>query len=141
MGKTSSIFNGEGIQMGEKKCFQTEKAAVTGGPYSQAVILGDLIYISGQVAMDPVTNKTRPGTIEEESELALENIRIILREAGSSLERVLKITVFLADMEEYGRFNEVYKRYFQKDRPARTCIQAGGLPMGFRVEIDAIAVL
>ena len=127
--------------MGEKKCFQTEKAAVTGGPYSQAVIHGDLIYISGQVAVDPVTNKTKSGTIEEESELALENIRIILEEAGSSLDRVLKITVYLANIEEYDRFNQVYKRYFQKDRAARTCIQAGRLPMGFRVEIDAIAAL
>jgi 2-iminobutanoate/2-iminopropanoate deaminase len=127
--------------MSEKKCFQTEKAAVTGGPYSQAVIHGDLIYISGQVAVDPVTNEARPGTIEEESALALENIRIILEEAGTSLDRALKLTVYLAEIGEYGRFNEVYKRYFQKDRPARTCIQAGGLPMGFRVEIDAIAAL
>jgi 2-iminobutanoate/2-iminopropanoate deaminase len=127
--------------MGEKKCFQTEKAAVTGGPYSQAVIHGDLIYVSGQVAVDPVTNEARPGTIEEESESALENIRIILQEAGSSLDRALKITVFLAEIDEFGRFNEVYKRYFQKDRPVRTCIQAGALPMGFRVEIDAIAAI
>jgi 2-iminobutanoate/2-iminopropanoate deaminase len=131
----------EDTYMGEKRVFQTEKAAVTGGPYSQAVIHRDLIYISGQVAVDPVTNKTKPGTIEEESELALENIRIILEEAGSSLDRVLKITVYLANIEEYGLFNEVYKRCFQKDRAARTCIQAGGLPMGFRVEIDAIAAL
>jgi 2-iminobutanoate/2-iminopropanoate deaminase len=127
--------------MGEKKCFQTEQAAVTGGPYSQAVIHGNLIYVSGQVAVDPVSNEARPGTIEEESAMALENIRIILEEAGSSLGRALKITVYLADMEEYGRFNDVYKRYFQEDRPARTCTQAGGLPMGFRVEIDAVAAL
>ena len=127
--------------MAEKKCFKTDKAAVTGGPYSQAVIHEGLIYISGQVAVDPVTNEVRPGTIEEESAVALENIRIILEDAGSSLDRALRVTVYLAGIEEYGRFNEVYKRYFRKDLPARTCIQAGGLPMGFRVEIDVIAAL
>jgi 2-iminobutanoate/2-iminopropanoate deaminase len=128
-------------QMGEKKCFKTDKAAVTGGPYSQAVIHGGLIYVSGQVAVDPVTNEASPGTIEEESAVALENIRIILEGAGSSLDKALRVTVYLAEMEEYGRFNEVYKRYFRKDLPARTCIQTGGLPMGFRVEIDVIAAL
>jgi 2-iminobutanoate/2-iminopropanoate deaminase len=130
---------GEETQMGEKNCFKTDKAAVTGGPYSQAIIHQGLIYVSGQGPLDPQTNTVKLGTIEEESELTLKNLRIILEEAGSSLDRVLKITVFLLDMEEYGRFNEVYKRYFQKDLPARTCIQAGGLPMGFRVEVDAIA--
>ena len=127
--------------MGEKKIFQTDKAAVTGGPYSQAVIHNGLIYISGQVAFDPENNQVRLGTIEEESELALENIRIILEEAGSSLDKVLKVTVYLLDVEEFGRFNDVYKKYFTKDLPARTSIQAGKLPFGIRVEIDAIAYI
>lgn len=131
----------EGTQMGGKKVFQTDKAAVTGGPYSQAIIHQGLIYVSGQGSVDPETNMVKLGTIEEESELVLENLRIILEEAGSTLDKVLKITAFLLDMEEFGRFNEVYKRYFQKDLPARTCIQAGSLPMGFRVEIDAVAAL
>ena len=127
--------------MGERKAFQTDKAAVTGGPYSQAIIHQGLIYVSGQGPVDPETNKLKLGTIEEEAELTLENLRIILEEAGSSLDRVLKVTVFLIDMEEFGRFNEVYRRYFQKDLPARTCIQAAKLPGAFRVEIDAIAAL
>ena len=127
--------------MGEKKIFQTDKAAVTGGPYSQAVIHNGLIYISGQVAFDPKTNQVRLGTIEEESELALENIRIILEEAGSSLDKVLKVTVYLLDVEEFGRFNDVYKKYFTKDLPARTSIQAGKLPLGIRVEVDAVAYI
>ena len=127
--------------MGERKAFQTDKAAVTGGPYSQAIIHQGLIYVSGQGPVDPETNKLKSGTIEEEAELTLENLRIILEEAGSSLDRVLKVTVFLIDMEEFGRFNEVYRRYFKKDLPARTCIQAGKLPGAFRVEIDAIAAL
>jgi len=127
--------------MGEKKAFQTDKAAITGGPYSQAIIHNDLIYLSGQGAIDPETNELTLGTIEEESELALKNIRIILEEAGSSLDKVLQVIVYLLDIKEYGRFNEVYKRYFQADPPARTCIQAGKLPFGVRVEINAIAYI
>jgi len=127
--------------MGERKAFQTDKAAVTGGPYSQAIIHEGLIYVSGQGPADPETNELKLGTIEEEAELTLENLRIILEEAGSSLDRVLKVTAFLLDMEEFARFNEVYRKYFQKDLPARTCIQAAKLPGAFRVEIDAIAAL
>jgi len=127
--------------MGEKKAFQTDKAAVLGGPYSQAIIHNGLIYISGQGAIDLQTNQVLLGTIEEESELALENIRIIVEEAGSSLNNVLQVRVYLLDMKEYSRFNEVYKKYFQADPPARTCIQAGKLPFGIRVEIDAIAYI
>ena len=127
--------------MGEKKAFQTDKAAITGGPYSQAIIHNNLIYLSGQGAIDPETNELMLGTIEEEAELTLENIRIILEEAGSSLDKVLQVIVFLLDIKEYGRFNEIYKKYFQADPPARTCIQAGKLPFGVRVEINAIAYI
>ena len=125
--------------MEKKKVFQTDKAAVTGGPYSQAVIHNDIIYVAGQGAVDPRTNEIKLGTIEEEAELGLENLRIILEEAGSSLDKVLTITVYLLDIEEYARFNEVYKKYFKKNRPARTCIQAGSLPFNTRVEITATA--
>ena len=125
--------------MGQKKAFQTDKAAVTGGPYSQAIIHNDLIYLSGQGPVDPQTNQVFSGTIEEEAEVTLENIRIILEEAGSSLNKVLQVTAYLLTMKEYNRFNEVYKRYFKVDPPARTCVQAGRLPFGIRVEIDAIA--
>ena len=127
--------------MAEKRTFQTDKAAVTGGPYSQAVVHNDLIYVSGQGAIDPQTNEVRLGTIEEESELVMENIRIILEEAGSSLANVLKVNVYLLQMKEYGRFNEIYKKCFQTDLPARSCIQAGKLPFGIRVEIDVIAYI
>lgn len=133
-------FNLEG-KMGEKRCFQTEKAAVTGGPYSQAIIHNGLIYTAGQGAVDPITNEIMLGTVEEEAELALTNLRIILEEAGSSLDKILKINVYLLEMEEYGRFNEVYRKYFNHDPPARTCIQAGKLPFETRVEVEAIAYL
>jgi 2-iminobutanoate/2-iminopropanoate deaminase len=122
-----------------KQTFMTDKAAVTGGPYSQAIIHNGLIYLSGQGAVDPVTNELRLGTIEEEAELALTNVKIILEEAGSSLENVLRVMVYLLKMDEYGRFNEVYRRYFPENPPARTCIQAAELPFGTRVEIDLIA--
>jgi 2-iminobutanoate/2-iminopropanoate deaminase len=127
--------------MGEKKAFQTDKAAITGGPYSQAIIHKGLIYISGQGPIDPKTNKVFLGTIEEEAEVTLENIRIILEEAGSSLDKVLQVTAYLLTMKEYNRFNEIYKRYFTADPPARTCVQAGKLPFGIRVEVDAIAYI
>jgi 2-iminobutanoate/2-iminopropanoate deaminase len=125
--------------MEEKKVFQTDKAAVTGGPYSQAIIHNGVIYVSGQGAVDPQTNEIKLGSVEEEAELALENLRIILQEAGSSLAKILTVTVYLLDIEEYARFNEVYKKYFKENRPARTCIQAGSLPFNTRVEITATA--
>ena len=127
--------------MEEKKVFQTDKAAVTGGPYSQAIIHKGVIYVSGQGAADPQTNEIKLGSVEEEAELALENLRIILQEAGSSLAKVLTVTVYLLDIQEYGRFNEVYKKYFRENRPARTCIQAGRLPFKTRVEITATAYI
>ena len=127
--------------MGEKKAFQTDKAAVTGGPYSQAIIHNGLIYVSGQGPINPQTNQIVLGTIEEEAEMTLENIRTVLEEAGSSLDKVLQVTAYLLNMKEYNRFNEVYKRYFKIDPPARTCVQAGKLPFGIRVEVDAIAYI
>jgi 2-iminobutanoate/2-iminopropanoate deaminase len=123
----------------EKRVFQTEKAAVTGGPYSQAIIHNGIIYVAGQGAVDPQTNEIKLGKVEEEAGLALENLRIILEEAGSSLDKVLTVTVYLLEIEEYACFNEVYKKYFKENRPARTCIQAGNLPFGTRVEITATA--
>jgi len=127
--------------MEERKVFQTDKAAVTGGPYSQAIIHNGIIYVAGQGAMDPQTNEIKLGTVEEEAEMALENLRIILEEAGSSLDKVLTITVYLLDIKEYIRFNEIYREYFKENRPARTCIQAGSLPFNTRVEVTATAYL
>ena len=127
--------------MGEKEAFHTDKAAVTGGPYSQAIVHNNLIYLSGQGPVDPKTNQVLLGTIEEEAEVTLENIRIILEEADSSLSKVLQVTAYLANMREYGRFNDVYRRYFPEDPPARSCIQAARLPFDIRVEIDAIAYI
>jgi len=127
--------------MAEKKVLETDKAAIPGGPYSQAIIYNGIIYLSGQGPIDPQTNQVVHGTIEQETELCMENIRIILEEAGSSLSKVLQITAYLVNMREYGRFNEVYRRYFPEEPPARTCIQAARLPFDIRVEISAIACI
>jgi len=127
--------------MEEKKAFQTDKAAVTGGPYSQAIIYNGIIYVSGMGAVDPETNELKLGTVEEEAELAMTNVRIILEEAGSSLDKLLSVTVYLKDMADYARFNEIYKGFFTKDLPTRTCIQAGDLPFGTSVEVTGTAYL
>ena len=127
--------------MAEKKALETDKAAIPGGPYCQAIIYNGIIYLSGQGPIDPQTNQVVHGTIEQETELSMENIRIILEEAGSSLSKVLQITAYLLNMREYGRFNEVYRRYFPEEPPARTCIQAARLPFDIRVEISAIACI
>ena len=127
--------------MAEKLAIQTDEAAVLGGPYPQAVIHHGLVYLSGQGAVDPRTNRVTLGTIEEETEMTLENIRIILEKCGSSMGKILQMTIYLLKMKEYGRFNEVYEQHFQGLLPARTCVQAAGLPFGLRVEIDAIAHL
>ena len=127
--------------MAEKKALETNKAAIPGGPYSQAIIYNGIIYLSGQGPIDSQTNQVVHGTIEQETELSMENIRIILEESGSSLSKVLQINAYLLSIREYGRFNEVYKRYFPKEPPARTCIQAARLPFDIRVEISAIAFI
>jgi len=127
--------------MTEKRKFHTDKAAVTGGPYSQAIIHNGINYGSGQGAMDPATNEISLGSIEHETRLSMENLRIILEEAGSSLEKILTITAYLLDMEDYPGFNEVYKSCFEGDLPARTCIRAAELPFDTRVEVTATAYI
>jgi len=124
-----------------KKTFYTEKAPKPKGPYSQAVIHNGLLYLSGQIPIDPATGQLVRGTIEEETEAVLENMRILSEEAGAELGHVIKVTCYLADMEDFARFNEVYKKYFPESPPARTTIQAGKLPLDVQVEIDAIVAL
>ena len=124
--------------MGEKYAVQTDKAAELGGPYSQAIVHNGFIYVSGQGSVDPITNRVKAGTIENETRLALENIKSIMNEAGSSLDNILQVRVFLTEIREYGRFNDVYREYFKDPMPARTCLQVKNLPFGLRVEIDAV---
>ncbi len=119
----------------------TQEAPAPVGPYSQAVLHDGVVYVAGQVALDPQTGRPRGETIEEQTELALSNLAAILREAGSCVGKLLRVTVYVADISEFARFNAVYERFLGDARPARSTVQAGALPLGLRVEIDAIAAL
>jgi len=129
------------ITVSRKKIFYTDKAPAPKGPYSQAVIHNGLLYLSGQVPVDPACGMLVCGTIEEETGAVLDNIRIIAEEAGAGLADVIKVTCYLADMNDFPRFNDVYRKYFPENPPARTTIQAGRLPLDVQVEIDAIIAL
>ena len=127
--------------MPKRNIILTSRAPQPRGPYSQAVIHNNILYISGQGAVDPVTNELINGTIEQETIRTLESIKAIIMEAGGKLENVLKITCYLANMDDFSAFNNAYKDYFIKEPPARTTIQAGRLPAGMKIEMDAIVAL
>ena len=110
------------------------------GPYSQAIRVGDLIWVSGQIALDPKSGSITSGGIEEQTRQALANLAAILREAGSSFDRVVKTTVFLTNLEEFEGMNRVYAQTFSPPYPARVCVEVSRLPRGSRVEVDAIAL-
>lgn len=114
--------------------------AVAGLPFSSAVRVGDVIYLSGQIGNRIGTREVVPGGIGAETRQTLENIRTVLEAAGSSLDRVFKCTVFLADIGEYSAMNEVYASFFPKDPPARSTVAGSGLALGARVEIECMAV-
>jgi len=109
------------------------------GPYSQAILAGGLVFVSGQLGINPATG-TMPPTVEEQAELALDNLKAVLEASGSSLDRVVKTTVLLADMKDFARVNGVYARYFSEPFPARAAYQVAGLPLGGLVEIEATAL-
>jgi 2-iminobutanoate/2-iminopropanoate deaminase len=117
----------------------TRRAPEPVGPYSQAVVHEGLVWVAGQVALDPTSGRPRGETIEEQAELALANVAAILDAAGSSVAKLLRVTVYLADISEFPRFNAVYERFLAGARPARSTLQAGALPLGLRVEVDAVA--
>ncbi len=123
-----------------REIITTEAAPQAIGPYSQAVSLGDLIFTSGQIPTDPETGVFVEGGIAEQTEQVLRNLSEVLRAAGTSLEGVVKTTVYLADMNDFVAMNEVYGRYFSNEPPARSTVEAARLPRDARVEIDAIAV-
>ncbi len=109
------------------------------GPYSQGVAAGGFLFLSGQIPMDPKTGELVEGGIEVQTEQVLKNLMAVLKEAKMSAENVVKTTVFLADLKDFAKMNEVYARYLGKEPPARSTIQAAGLPRGVKVEIDVIA--
>ena len=120
----------------------TEKAPKAVGPYSQAVMVNNLIYTSGQLPIDPKTGKFAEGGIKEQTKQSLTNVMEILKKAGSSNSKVLKTTVFLSDINNFAEMNKVYETFFEKGSyPARSAIEVAALPMGALVEIEAVATL
>ena len=123
-----------------KEIISTEKGPKAIGPYSQAVRANGFVFISGQGALDPASGALVEGGITEQTARALENLKGIVEAAGSSLDLAVKLTVFLKDMNDFAAMNEVYARYFPKNRPARTTVEVARLPRDLRVEIDLIAL-
>ena len=125
----------------DPQAVKTDKAPLPRGPYNQAVRVGDTIYVAGQIPIDPTTNQVVEGGIEVQTRCVLDNVAAILEAAGSSLDRVVKTTIFLLDVGEFAQMNAVYAEYFTGITPARSTVQVAALPgAGVRLMIDAIAV-
>ncbi len=116
----------------------TEKAPAAVGPYSQAVVSGGMVYTSGQIAINPATNTIEAVTIQEQTEQIMQNLKAVLEASGSSFEKAVKTTCFLADMNDFGAFNEIYGKYFTS-LPARSCVAVKTLPKNVLAEVEVIA--
>ncbi len=124
------------------KVIHTNNAPAAVGPYSQGIKAGNTIYVSGQLPINPATGELYKGSdIKEETRLSLMNVKAILEEAGATLADVVKCTVFIKDMNQFGLINEMYAEVFQETKPARVCVEVARLPKDANVEIDAIAVI
>lgn len=117
----------------------TKEAPAAVGPYAQAVRAGGFLFASGQIGLDPATGRMVEGGVEAETRRALRNLAAVLEAGGSGLGRVLRATVYLADMRDFAAMNGIYAEAFAEHRPARACVEVSALPRGARVEIDAIA--
>lgn len=118
----------------------TQNAPGAIGPYSQAIVTGGMVYTSGQIAIDPATGNMVEGGIAEQTEQVCKNVKALLEAAGTSIDKVVKTTCFLADMADFAAFNEVYAKYFT-GKPARSCVAVKTLPKGALAEIDTVGVL
>jgi 2-iminobutanoate/2-iminopropanoate deaminase len=127
--------------MSTKRIVSTDRAPKAIGPYSQAVVHGGLAFLCGQGPVDPATGRVVESDITAQTERVLQNLSAVLEASGSSLAQVVKVTVFLADMNDFQKMNQVYARYFPHDPPARTTVEAARLPLDILVEIDAIAAV
>jgi 2-iminobutanoate/2-iminopropanoate deaminase len=124
-----------------KKIIQTDKAPSAIGPYSQATQKNHMVFVSGQIPMDPSTGEIVAGDIQAQTRQALDNVQAILEASGASLDDVVKATVFITNMDDFPLINEVYGEYFKIDPPARACVEVSRLPKSVQVEIEAIAIL
>ena len=123
-----------------KKIISTDKAPAAIGPYSQAVVAGGVLYTSGQIPVNPETNAIAGNTIEEQAEQVMKNLGAVLAEAGTTFEKVVKTTCFIADMGDFAKFNEIYAKYFT-EKPARSCVAVKTLPKNVLCEVEVIAVV
>ena len=123
-----------------REVVRTDRAPDGIGPFSQAIRAGGLLFVSGQIPMDPRTRELSQGGLTEQAELVLRNLQAVLEAGGSSLDRVVKVGVFLKDLSQFAAFNDVYARFFPDAPPARTTVEAARLPKEILVEIDAIAL-
>ena len=123
----------------EKKVIRTEGAPAPIGPYNQAIQYGDMLYVSGQIAIDPQTNELVQGSIQDETHMVMKNLEAVLSAAGMDFSNIIKSSIFIMDMGQFAEINEVYAQYFDADPPARETVQVAGLPKGVNVEISVIA--
>ena len=124
-----------------KQVISTENAPAAVGAYSQGIIANGFVFTAGQIPLIPGTSSLREGGIEDQTRQVMNNIQGVLEAAGSGLDRVVKTTVFLADIDDFAAFNAVYSQFFPENPPARTTVQAGGLPVGALIEVEAVALL
>lgn len=122
-----------------KKIISTKKAPAAIGPYSQAIEVNGFIFTSGVIPIDPATGELVTGPVEVQAEQAIKNLSVLLAEAGSSVEKTIKTTVFIKDMNDFAKINEIYAKYFTTDFPARSCVEVARLPKDVLIEIEAIA--
>jgi 2-iminobutanoate/2-iminopropanoate deaminase len=127
-------------EMLSKKIISSENAPAAIGPYSQAVMVGNTLYCSGQIAIDPATGKMVEGDVQAETHQVLKNLGAVLKEAGMDYKDAVRATVFMDDMDNYGKINEVYAQYFTENPPARAAVQVARLPTDVKVEISLVAV-
>ncbi|MBE3114903.1 MAG: RidA family protein [Actinobacteria bacterium] len=125
----------------KREIIKTQKAPLAIGPYSQAIRAGNLLYVSGQISINPENNEFINGDIEIQTEQVLKNIKAILEAGGSSLEDVVKITIYLKDMADFPLVNRIYSKYFGNSLPARACVEVSNLPKNAKIEIEAIGII
>lgn len=123
-----------------KRVIKTEQAPPAIGPYSQAIVANGLVFAAGQIPLDPRTGQSVPGDVRVQTKRVMENLKAVLDAAGSSMDKVVKTTVFLRDLNDFGAMNEIYGEYFQENPPARSTIQVAKLPRDAAVEIDVVAL-
>lgn len=123
-----------------KKIISTDKAPAAIGPYSQAIEVNNMVFTSGVIPINPATGELVTGTIEEQAEQAIGNLATLLKESGVAMENVIKTTVFIKDMNDFAKVNEVYAKYFTTQFPARSCVEVARLPKDVLIEIEAIGI-